>query len=107
MLQKQPKPLPSEIVRFPAYVNCEDPFRGTTVLPYLEVYYNYNEDDYVNTASGTAVTQGANTLPSPQQQQQPLVNHTHPPAISVTQSDSDSRISQYKSRIPSQENGEH
>lgn len=100
VLQKQPKPITSEMVRFPSYVGCEDPSRGTTVLPYLEVYYNYNEDDYVNTTPGAAVTQSS-TLP------QPTMNHARIPNIAVTQSDSDSRISQYRSRIPSQENGKH
>lgn len=99
VLQKQPKPLSSELVRFPPYPCCEDPCRGTTVLPYLEAYYNYNEDDYVTTPPAAAVTHAA-TLPHP------VANHTLP-NIAVTQSDSDSRISQYKSRIPSQENGKH
>ena len=100
VLQKQPKPLHSEVVRFPSYTGCEDSARGTTVLPYLEVYYNYNEEDYVTTAPGAAVT-SANTLPLP------VANHSQVPNIAVTQSDSDSRISQFKSRIPSQENGKH
>ena len=103
MLQKQPKPLPSELVRFAPYTNCDDPSRGTTVLPYLEVYYNYNEDDYVTPSTAAAVLpQTSNTLPQPA-----MANHTQVPNIAVTQSDSDSRISQFKSRIPSQENGKH
>ena len=97
MLQKQPKPLSSELVRFPPYIGGEDCSRGTTVLPYLEVYYNYNEEDYVNFTQGVAIQ--ANT------ESQAATNHTQIPNIAVTQSDSDSRISQYKSRIPSQENG--
>ena len=88
------------MVRFPPYAVCEDPARGTTVLPYLEVYYNYNEDDYAASAPGPAMAQ-ANTLPLP------VANHTQVPNIAVTLSDSDSRISQFKSRIPSQENGRH
>ena len=110
ILQKQPKPLSSELVRFPSYVGSEDPSRGTTVLPYLEVYYNYNEDDYVNVSSGAAVAQASAQLEASTQsgagsQSQPTANHTQIPNIAVTQSDSDSRISQYRSRIPSQENG--
>ena len=109
MLQKQPKPLPSELVRFPAYVGSEDSSRGTTVLPYLEVYYNYNEDDYVNFSSGAQASSQpeANTLPVASSQPLVTTNHTQIPNIAVTQSDSDSRISQYRSRIPSQENGKN
>ena len=102
ILQKQPKPLSSEVVRFPAYGGSEDSSRGTTVLPYLEVYYNYNEDDYV---SSGGVGTHANSQPEASTLPEAMANHTQIPNIAVTQSDSDSRITQYKSRIPSQENG--
>ena len=31
-----------EIVHFPPYPDSEDHYRGTTVLPYLEVFYQYD-----------------------------------------------------------------
>jgi len=94
MLQKQPKPIASELVRFPSYPTSEDKCRGTTVLPYLEVYYNYNQDNFANTTQAAApVTQNK--------------SQTLPAGITNMHSDSDSRISQYKSRIPSQENGKY
>ena len=40
---KHARPLPEEIVRFPPYPEQDDPARGTTVLPYLEAFYNYND----------------------------------------------------------------
>ena len=40
-ISKQSKPLREEIVRFPPYSDCVDMNRGTTVLPYLEVFYDY------------------------------------------------------------------
>ena len=39
---KHSRPLPMEIVRFPPYPDSEDHYRGTTVLPYLEVFYQYD-----------------------------------------------------------------
>ena len=39
---KHARPLPEEIVRFPPYPERDDPARGTTVLPYLEAFYNYD-----------------------------------------------------------------
>jgi len=95
VLQKQPKPIASELVRFPSYPTSEDKSRGTTVLPYLEVYYNYNEDNFANSTQAAPVTQDRSQF-----------SQTLPPGITSMHSDSDSRISQYKSRIPSQENGE-
>ena len=39
---KHSRPLPMEIVHFPPYPDSEDHYRGTTVLPYLEVFYQYD-----------------------------------------------------------------
>ena len=42
---KHSKPLPADIVRFPPYPDTQDHYRGTTVLPYLETFFNYGVDD--------------------------------------------------------------
>ena len=42
---KHSKPLPADIVRFQPYPDSEDRYRGTTVLPYLEAFFNYGVDD--------------------------------------------------------------
>ena len=42
---KHAKPLREDIVRFPPYPDSDDPLRGTTVLPYLESFYNYGGFD--------------------------------------------------------------
>ena len=38
---KHSRPLSEEIVRFLPYQDSEDVYRGTTVLPYLEFFYQY------------------------------------------------------------------
>ena len=42
---KHSKPLPADIVKFQPYPDSEDCYRGTTVLPYLEAFFNYGVDD--------------------------------------------------------------
>ena len=42
---KHAKPLPEEIVRFQPYTETDDFYRGTTVLPYLESFYQYGENN--------------------------------------------------------------
>ena len=50
---KHSRPLPMEIVRFPPYLDSEDHYRGTTVLPYLEVFYQYDTpEDRANIGEG-------------------------------------------------------
>lgn len=44
-MYKHSKPLPADIVRFQPYPDSEDRYRGTTVLPYLEAFFNYGVDD--------------------------------------------------------------
>lgn len=39
VLQKQPRPLPEDVARFPPYFGTEDALRSTTVLQYLDAYY--------------------------------------------------------------------
>ena len=41
---KHSKPLPQDIVRFVPYADSDDHYRGTTVLPYLETFYQYGTD---------------------------------------------------------------
>ena len=36
-------PQPEEVARFLPYVGSEDPLRSTTVMQYLEAYYNYGD----------------------------------------------------------------
>ncbi len=38
---KHSRPLSEEIVRFTPYLESDDVYRGTTVLPYLEFFYQY------------------------------------------------------------------
>jgi hypothetical protein len=40
---KHSRPLSEEIVRFPPYLESDDPYRGTTVLPSLEFFYQYGD----------------------------------------------------------------
>ena len=42
---KHSKPLPADIVKFPPYHDSQDRYRGTTVLPYLETFFNYGVDE--------------------------------------------------------------
>ena len=42
---KHSKPLPADIVKFQPYPDSQDRYRGTTVLPYLETFFNYGVDD--------------------------------------------------------------
>ena len=44
-MYKHSKPLPADIVKFQPYSDSEDRYRGTTVLPYLEAFFNYGMDD--------------------------------------------------------------
>ena len=44
-MYKHSKPLPADIVKFQPYPDSEDHYRGTTVLPYLEAFFNYGMDD--------------------------------------------------------------
>ena len=41
-IYKHARPLKQDIVSFPPYNESNDPFRGTTVLPCLENFYQYN-----------------------------------------------------------------
>ena len=43
-MYKHSKPLQQDIVRFIPYSDCDDHYRGTTVLPYLETFYQYGAD---------------------------------------------------------------
>ena len=44
-MYKHSKPLPADIVKFQPYPESQDRYRGTTVLPYLETFFNYGMDD--------------------------------------------------------------
>ncbi len=52
---KHSKPLSQDIVRFAPYSDSDDPYRGTTVLPYLEVFYQYGTIGDGRTATATGV----------------------------------------------------
>lgn len=47
-IYKHARPLPEEIVRFQPYPESEDHYRGTTVLPYLEAFYQYGAENGMN-----------------------------------------------------------
>jgi hypothetical protein len=60
---KHSKPLPADIVRFQPYPDSEDRYRGTTVLPYLEAFFNYGVDDGgMNTLDRGATAGKINTI---------------------------------------------
>lgn len=43
---KHSRPLPEEIVKFVPYEeSADDVYRGTTVLPYLESFYQYGTNE--------------------------------------------------------------
>ncbi len=53
---KHSKPLPQDIVRFTPYSDSDDYYRGTTVLPYLEAFYQYGNAAEGGTATATGTT---------------------------------------------------
>ena len=57
---KHSKPLPQDIVRFTPYADSGDHYRGTTVLPYLEAFYQYGVEGGMDRgATATGVCQQA------------------------------------------------
>lgn len=100
-ISKHSKPLKEEIVRFPPYQDSMDPYRGTTVLPYLEVFYNYEGQGNVNPTRWDSQddevlfdTNDSRSLPSASQS-----------LASVSHERSMETISGRRSRVSSQENG--
>ena len=49
-MYRHSRPLSEEIVRFPPYLDSDDVYRGTTVLPYLEYFYQYGTGEEAPTA---------------------------------------------------------
>ena len=103
---KHAKPLKQEIVCFPPYVDSFDSYRGTTVLPYLESFYNYGGaegQDMLGGITGRWDSQDeeglfdvsdSRSIPSASQS-----------LASVSHERSMDTISLRKSRVSSQENG--
>ena len=54
---KHSRPLSEEIVRFPPYLESDNVYRGTTVLPYLEFFYQYGTNE--EAAAAALVDRGA------------------------------------------------
>ena len=103
---KQPKPLKEDIVRFTPYPESDDNIRGTTVLPYLEAFYQYgtNEDRGFTTIK-------AGLEPSPQHviQEGNWVSEDDMFDSNASMHSSEKSVENIalrKSRVSSQENGE-
>ena len=116
---KYAKPLPDDIVRFTPYVESEDQLRGTTVLPYLEAFYQYGTEEGVGNMMGISLGSQAPGLKgdsSPQNVMQEcnwvsedgLFDETEGSSMASMYSEHDrslENITQRKSRVSSTEDG--
>ncbi len=114
---KHNKPLSADIVRFTPYAESEDDCRGTTVLPYLEAFYQYGTDDGLARGPNVVVSGASPPLegsqnPSPRNVIQEgnwiSEDDLFGDATSVHSSERDrslENITQRKSRVSSSEDG--
>ena len=102
LIAKHARPLNEEIVRFPPYPDFGDPLRGTTVLPYLEVFYNYGGSKGQEILGGRWDSQDEALFDVNDGRSIPSASQS---LASVSHERSMETVSLKKSRIPSQENG--
>ena len=103
-ISKHSKPLKEELVRFPPYPESRDRYRGSTVIPYLEAFYNYEGVSGLE-ATGRWDSQDEEALFDTQESSTGIPSATQSLA-SVSHERSLDTIASRKSRVHSQENGE-
>ena len=103
------KPFPQDIVKLPPYPESRDHNRGTTVLPYLEAFYQYNvpqADEAGMDAGGGGVTGGGqDRLFAEDVEGRDMFDVEGNSLLSVPSERSLDTMVQTKSRVSSQENG--
>lgn len=123
---KHSKPLPQDLVRFTPYSDSDDYYRGTTVLPYLEAFYQYGTTAEGGTATATGtipssvllivtpcveltrVGGGDGVQDSAWSSEDDLFNQYEAQSMASVQSErSLENIIQRRSRVSSQENGQN
>ncbi|XP_064386866.1 serine/threonine-protein kinase stk11-like [Halichondria panicea] len=102
---KHSKPLPQDIVRFTPYADSGDHYRGTTVLPYLEAFYQYGVEGGMDRAA-TATENPRHDVQDPAwSSEDDLFNQYEAQSMASVQSErSLENIIQRRSRVSSQEN---
>uniref|UniRef100_A0A1X7UJ62 Uncharacterized protein n=2 Tax=Amphimedon queenslandica TaxID=400682 RepID=A0A1X7UJ62_AMPQE len=101
-ISKHSKPLKEELVRFPPYQDSKDRYRGSTVIPYLESFYNYEGVAGLE-ATGRWDSQDEEALFDTQESSTGIPSATQSLA-SVSHERSLDTIASRKSRVHSQEN---
>lgn len=101
-ISKHSKPLKEELVRFPPYPESRDRYRGSTVIPYLEAFYNYEGVSGLE-ATGRWDSQDEEALFDTQESSTGIPSATQSLA-SVSHERSLDTIASRKSRVHSQEN---
>ena len=104
-IYRHAKPLPQDIVKLPPYPESKDPSRGTTVLPYLEAFFQYNVPQMDDAEGGGGARGDCDGLFVDDVESRDMFDVEGNSLLSAPSERSLDTMIQTKSRVSSQENG--